>query len=52
MLPQETGQWLHIAELPFAGVINRAERALEKAVAEGSGKAVVVQSTLSAAAVA
>jgi diguanylate cyclase (GGDEF)-like protein len=33
-------------------VINRAERALEKAVAEGSGKAVVVQSTLSAAAVA
>lgn len=33
-------------------VINRVERALEKAVAEGPGKAVVVQSTLSAAAVA
>ena len=33
-------------------VINRVERALEKAVAEGSGKAVVVHSTLSAAAVA
>jgi diguanylate cyclase (GGDEF)-like protein len=33
-------------------VINRVERALEKAVAEGPGKALVVQSTLSAAAVA
>ena len=33
-------------------VINRVERALEKAVAEGPGKAVGVQSTLSAAAVA
>jgi diguanylate cyclase (GGDEF)-like protein len=33
-------------------VINRVERALEKAVSEGSGKAVVAKSTLSAAAVA
>ncbi len=33
-------------------VINRVERALEKAVAEGSGKAVVVQSMVAAAAVA
>ncbi|HEX3107001.1 MAG TPA: tetratricopeptide repeat protein [Terriglobales bacterium] len=33
-------------------VINRAERALEKAVAEGPGKATVVPSALSAAAVA
>jgi diguanylate cyclase (GGDEF)-like protein len=33
-------------------VINRAERALEKAVAEGSGKSAVVPSVLSAAAVA
>jgi diguanylate cyclase (GGDEF)-like protein len=33
-------------------VINRAERALEKAVAEGPGKAAVVPSALSAAAVA
>jgi diguanylate cyclase (GGDEF)-like protein len=33
-------------------VINRAERALEKAVAEGPGKAMVVPSALSAAAVA
>jgi diguanylate cyclase (GGDEF)-like protein len=33
-------------------VINRAERALEKAVAEGPGKAAIVPSSLSAAAVA
>jgi diguanylate cyclase (GGDEF)-like protein len=33
-------------------VINRAERALEKAVAEGPGKATIVPNTLSAAAVA
>ena len=33
-------------------VINRAERALEKAVAEGPGKATIVPSSLSAAAVA
>ena len=33
-------------------VINRVERALEKAVAEGPGKSMVVQSVVAAAAVA